>query len=180
MQPFIDHNNDIVLTNVLHNQVFCNAIGKSLILLFAVAILVVLTAIGTGVLLVFNVVNYVWKKQMCMQVITLLCSIGTAIMLILFFREVSSMVDKYTEIQQRQLKEVKEEQTINNGIDALKQVKEKSDMEREELYAQLEEEKERSELHYKQAEEEHKELEKRLALSRIEWIEKMQKWTKNE
>jgi hypothetical protein len=115
MNHFIDLNNNVNPTTMLHGQVF---IGKVVLILLSLTMLIVATSIGTLVLILLNVVSFLWNKVfMCcstIQIITLVFSIGTSVMLMMFFYEVSQMIDKYTEKKlnekkENELKELNEE-----------------------------------------------------------------------
>jgi len=109
MNHFIDLNNNVIPTTMLHTQVFNHLLGKLLIMLFGLFCLVLVTSLGTFVLLFMNAMSYLWGKlfvgQSVIQIITMLCSIGTSVMLIMFFQEMSNMIDKHIERERAQKKE---------------------------------------------------------------------------
>jgi len=116
MNHFIDLNNNVIPTTMLHTQVFNHLLGKLLIMLFGLFCLVLVTSLGTFVLLFMNAMSYLWGKlfvgKSVIQIITMLCSIGTSVMLIMFFQEMSNMIDKHIERERAQDQEQVQEKAI--------------------------------------------------------------------
>ena len=115
MNHFIDLNNNVNPTTMLHGQIF---VGKIVLILLSLTLLIIATSIGTLVLILLNVVSFLWNKVfMCcstIQIISLFCSIGTSVMLMMFLYEVSQMIDKYTEkkLNEKKEKELKEKDQL--------------------------------------------------------------------
>jgi hypothetical protein len=127
MSLFVDLNNNMMPTDMLHSQVFGSIFGKLIVMILLLAILVIATAIGTIVLLLIDCAFYVWGQLTpgyeFLELTMVLSSVGSFIMFGLFFYELSKTLDRQIDLTEKRNLQLKEEnEALRLVIESNKQV----------------------------------------------------------
>ena len=126
MQHFIDMNNNVMITDIFHSQIFNSLFGKTIIMMLLLIIVITSTAIGTILMLFVNCLNYIWNNLTpgyeLLELGLVLSSFASFIMFSLFFYEISKALDKKEEEIERKNRLLKEE---NDALKLILQEKDK-------------------------------------------------------
>jgi hypothetical protein len=108
MEHFINLNNNIIPTQLLHNEVLGPILGKVIGLIVILVLANIIVTIGIGLALISKIVLYLWQQltpgMELLEIMYLFTSFASFIMFGLFFYELSKKVDKKIERRNQELK----------------------------------------------------------------------------
>jgi len=127
MQHFIDTNNNVMVTELLHGQIFNSLFGKTVTMMLVLLSLIISTAIGAMLVSLINISVYIWSNltsgYKLLELIYILSSFASFVMFSLFFYEKSKSLDKKAEEIEKKNRYLQEE---NFALKLILQKKEKT------------------------------------------------------